>query len=948
MNTRGRTTTVVGIVVALLAIAVIFTVVFPLIRPVGLDYAIRIFIIVAAGFLPLILYLSFARGRLQTVFSDYRQNLRRLGFPEGAPLYKDKFVEVYGRLPQAGATPAPKPEGQTASTPAREGASAPDAAAGEETEDFVARRYSPLAELPIVIATIQSILGWMVVFYPGGKESLGGLSALSEPLIYGFLGAYVFGIASLVSQFVADDIQPRYYASLVTRYLTVMALAWLIVLAAPEDTSRPALLVMTFVAGVFPMAVLRVILRKGFGLISGIAAALGKDEEEGGWTEKIGLTRLDGVKVFEEDRLAIEGINFIQGMATANVVDLMLRTRYPVERLVDWVDQALLVLYARERLDLFYASGIRSASSLLEMYPPDDPSGRSLVTRLPQEEVADRRSKLAVILQANQPQAVGEAGPASLTIEQMTALLETTAVGLLHAPNMYHVLYWRQHEFEALPEDIERERLRADLFMMQDMPARAAELYTQVLQNYPDSRNTLLYRGLAFAQQRKFPEAIADYRQAIGQRSAWENLHIAYLSLGRAYEQMEDYPQARDAYLESVRIDPTFHEARRTLAYLQMTRLGAYEDSIGNWTAMIEDNYLPADSYANRGLARYTLWQQHKDQASLLDEAETDLRQAIRLDRGLIPAYLNLALVQMEKTRRDDAIETYSHAILQIASQQAALQAGEFVAGDQPADPAQLTRNAYLARLRRGNLYKDKGEFNLALEDYQAAARLLPSDAGALYNMALMLYKLGQNTQAMLALREAIRLVPGHAPAHQLLGDLLTIDHQREEAEKEYGTALRLAREQRDRQGEALANFSLGKLYRLLGSNSDARRELNQARMMADQAEDNTLYTQVIFELGLLEFTEKQYPEALGLFNQAATLFDVLKLGREAMRVNIKLAETYLALKNKPEALVAITLAERELNRTFDPSSTEDQSLETQINNIKTEAAPKKRVRPAG
>jgi hypothetical protein len=57
------------------------------------------------------------------------------------------------------------------------------------------------------------------------------------------------------------------------------------------------------------------------------------------------LNQLDGLNVWYEARLVEEGIEDMQNLATANLVDVMLHTRVPVARLVDWVDQAQLYLH---------------------------------------------------------------------------------------------------------------------------------------------------------------------------------------------------------------------------------------------------------------------------------------------------------------------------------------------------------------------------------------------------------------------------------------------------------------------------------------------------------------------------------------------------------------------------------------------------------------------------
>ena len=75
-----------------------------------------------------------------------------------------------------------------------------------------------------------------------------------------------------------------------------------------------------------------------------------------------------------------ENIENVQNMATANIVELMLNTRYPPDRIVDWVDQAMLYTQlgrdrikgtkagATDPIDQLKKYGIRTASSLITVY----------------------------------------------------------------------------------------------------------------------------------------------------------------------------------------------------------------------------------------------------------------------------------------------------------------------------------------------------------------------------------------------------------------------------------------------------------------------------------------------------------------------------------------------------------------------------------------------------
>ena len=53
------------------------------------------------------------------------------------------------------------------------------------------------------------------------------------------------------------------------------------------------------------------------------------------------LNRLDGLTVWHETRL--EDIENVHNMATADIVDLLVDTRIPADRVIDWIDRAILL-----------------------------------------------------------------------------------------------------------------------------------------------------------------------------------------------------------------------------------------------------------------------------------------------------------------------------------------------------------------------------------------------------------------------------------------------------------------------------------------------------------------------------------------------------------------------------------------------------------------------------
>ena len=793
------------VLLLLLGVVVIFFTI-QWVRSDMLNLALRILLMLLGGVLPVLIYTSFVRNRLPTLFVEYKQNLRRLGFPEYLELYQKKFEEIYGRNPEKEAS----------------------------------RQLLSLSESPVIVATLLSAFGWFIVFFPSSNPDT--LIPNNSTLAYGFLGAYIFGLGALVRQYLRDDLQPRYYASLTLRFLTIFILSWLVGVVVDylqPGTTKDLYLVVAFVIGLFPTV--------GFLIIQQIGAKLLGFVFKG-FYEPYPLSDLDGLNAFQEDRLMLEGIENLQNLATANVVDLMLRTRYPVEQIIDWIDQALLHLHVRKLVDAFQKSGYRTATDFLDAFNAPPEQGVSS---------GDWRKRLAAVI-FNQLEAETAKG---LDQESILTLMETTAAALVYDPNMFHVQYWRKHEYEALPEEVERMRTRADLKLMQGLPAEAIDAYAQVLEKMPSSHTTRLYRGMAYFQLHNYGKAIDEYDTAIREGALqWENTKIAYVELGRAYRELCDYPKARQYYEKAMQLDKNYIEAHLEMAFLQMSYLGEYAQAIEHLDVAIQANFKLAEALANRGGVRYEMWKHGAALApvsaantstSLLEQAQADLLQALRLKPEMSAAMINLALVYIDMKQTGDALSLLDRLIQKLAPEE------ELSTADR--------ENAYRAHLQRGNLYLnlvDPADYAAAVENYKAATRLAPFDAGAFYNLGVAYLRLGRTdptkraeslNEAMRLFREAIELKPGHAPAHQELGDLQLFNKQYAEAEKSLTVALRLSRERNDRKGQALAHLSLGKLYRLLvGRETDASRELQQAGKLADEQDDDLTYTDAIFELGLL------------------------------------------------------------------------------------------------
>lgn len=207
-----------------------------------------------------------------------------------------------------------------------------------------------------------------------------------------FLGAYFFGIYLLLRSYFRGDLRPKMYNQITARLVTVVVLAYLINALFFDQLDGPNRMVwaLSFLAGVVPTTVLQ----KTGQLLSQTLGAFARDRDGlGAVFEKTfatprALTQIDGIDIHDSTRLETEGITDIPSLAKGDLVSMMVKTRLPVERLIDWMDQALLIVHVDgpgddldPRVLGLREAGIRTASMVVAA---DDgkvggQDGRSLV-----------------------------------------------------------------------------------------------------------------------------------------------------------------------------------------------------------------------------------------------------------------------------------------------------------------------------------------------------------------------------------------------------------------------------------------------------------------------------------------------------------------------------------------------------------------------------------------
>jgi tetratricopeptide (TPR) repeat protein len=201
---------------------------------------------------------------------------------------------------------------------------------------------------------------------------------------------------------------------------------------------------------------------------------------------------------------------------------------------------------------------------------------------------------------------------------------------------------------------------------------------TAMAEEVPDQILTLIKRGDALLQAKRYDEAIAQYKAAIAK--ADKPVFTAYLNLGTANYEKEDLQAATEAYRKAIEIRPNDYRGHYNLAET-LYASGNYRESENEYRKVIALNQkgiISAQSHHFLGLALYKQGRTVEALAeyriaieqlngkyaeahynlgtALLDRkdysgAETEFRTTIEQDKSFAEAHFNLG-VALEHQRR--------------------------------------------------------------------------------------------------------------------------------------------------------------------------------------------------------------------------------------------------------------------------------------------------------
>lgn len=192
-------------------------------------------------------------------------------------------------------------------------------------------------------------------------------------MMYAGIGAYVAVLYYMVARLYANALSSRFMMTSALRTASAVAIGWVFgivgvtmfagVPASGDNASKEALgsHAVLFMVGLFHNMAIESLRKRASKLF-------GSPEQE----EDLPVTLVDGIDDTTSDLLTEYGVSSIQHLSTSEPGDLCDRTLLPLDRILDWIDQALLIRYLRRNINAARGIGIRGAINLALVHAAND------------------------------------------------------------------------------------------------------------------------------------------------------------------------------------------------------------------------------------------------------------------------------------------------------------------------------------------------------------------------------------------------------------------------------------------------------------------------------------------------------------------------------------------------------------------------------------------------
>jgi tetratricopeptide (TPR) repeat protein len=382
----------------------------------------------------------------------------------------------------------------------------------------------------------------------------------------------------------------------------------------------------------------------------------------------------------------------------------------------------------------------------------------------------------------------------------------------------------------------------------------------------PQAR-TLYEEGVAFADQKKYAQAVAKFTAALKRNP---KLAEAYCDRAAVYFRQSEYGKVVEDCTEAVKLQPV----KKWLAQAHCYRAGAY-NRLGEFSRALEDCKQALDFQPNLALAYAIRGDVYGNKADC-HKAIKDCTRAIELDSKLALAYayrsdahgdldeLPQAIKDCDKALELDPLLGLAHAYRGVhyarkGERQKAQKAFALAVELAPND-AEVYNSRGVATTAGKSLQPQ--DLQAALDDFKKAIELAPGFPEFYTNRGRVWLLKQDVKQALADAEEAIRLNDRVPMAYLLRADVHLLEGNPGLAEADCKTALGI-------NANLLSGYlTLGRAYRDQNKFPDAEGSLKKASELAPQS------SQVLSELSMVYNYQKMYDKAITSCNTALNLDD--------------------------------------------------------------------------
>jgi len=230
-------------------------------------------------------------------------------------------------------------------------------------------------------------------------------------IVYAGLGAYTSILYFMVARLYASALSSRFLMSGAIGSASAVVMGWVFasigLCVLTIDPKSFNLATVLFLTGLFH--------KWAFDALRGRARKLfGQPEPE---TVELPINAIEGIDDVHADLLSEYGVSTVQHLAIAEPGELLERTLLPLDRITDWIDQAILISYLKKNILSARALGVRTANDLVMIYKraANDPATSKLLDSLAEK--------------ASMPRAAIDAIASSLSDDYLVVLLHELREG---------------------------------------------------------------------------------------------------------------------------------------------------------------------------------------------------------------------------------------------------------------------------------------------------------------------------------------------------------------------------------------------------------------------------------------------------------------------------------------------------------------------------------------